>query len=241
MCLTVCDVAQLLKLNPSNFELYKSNDHSNGIGERAFIHFLSNLINQIMKKVLSLLAFFSVIAIGSYAQGVSGGLKLGLNLANQTISAGSFTTSPSFRPSLHAGGYLTLMISSKLGVQPEVLYSGQGAKSGEYTLKLNYIAVPVLVRFNITDRFNIHAGPQIGILAAAKAKMGSESEDIKDEFKSTDIGIAAGLGVDLPMGLNFGFRFVKGMSNIAADSDDETKYKNYNLQFSVGYKLFGKK
>lgn len=192
-----------------------------------------------MKKVLSLLTFFSLIAIGSYAQGVSGGLKLGLNLANQTISASGFTTSPSFRPSLHAGGYLTLMISSKLGVQPEVLYSGQGAKQGEYTLKLNYIAVPVLVRFNITDRFNIHAGPQIGILAGAKAKMGSESEDVKDQFKSTDIGLAAGLGVDLPMGLNFGFRFVKGMSNISADSDD-AKYKNYNLQFSVGYKLFGK-
>jgi hypothetical protein len=193
-----------------------------------------------MKKVLSLLAFFSLIVVGSYAQGVSGGLKLGLNLANQTISGNGFVTSPSFRPSLHAGGYLTAMISSKLGVQPEVLYSGQGAKNGDYTLKLNYIAIPVLVRFNITERFNVHAGPQIGILASAKAKMASESEDMKDLYKSTDVGIAAGLGVDLPMGLNFGFRFVKGMSNIAKDAGNDVKYKNYNLQFSVGYKLFGK-
>ena len=195
-----------------------------------------------MKKVLSLIAFFSLFAVGVYAQGVSGGLKLGLNLANQTISGNGFTTSPSFRPALHAGGYLTLMLSGKLGVQPEILYSGQGAKNGDYKLKVNYIAVPVLVRYNISDRFSLHAGPQIGILASAKAKMGSESEDVKDSFKGTDIGIAAGLAVDLPMGLNFGFRFVKGMTNIIDDSDgsDDIKYKNYNLQFSVGYKLFGK-
>lgn len=192
-----------------------------------------------MKKALSLFAFFSLIVVGSYAQGVSGGLKLGLNLANQTFSGNGYFSSPSFRPSLHAGGYLTAMISSKLGVQPEILYSGQGAKNGDYVLKVNYITVPVLVRFNITERFNVHAGPQIGILASAKEKLQSESNDIKDEIKGTDIGIAAGLGVDLPMGLNFGFRFVKGMSNIAENSGN-LKVKNYNLQFSVGYKLFGK-
>jgi len=195
-----------------------------------------------MKKVLSLITFFSLFAVGVYAQGVSGGLKLGLNLANQTLSGNGFTTSPSFRPALHAGGYLTLMLSDKLGVQPEILYSGQGAKNGDYTLKVNYIAVPVLVRFNISDRFSLHAGPQIGILASAKDKVGSaDAEDIKDSFKSTDIGIAAGLAVDLPMGLNFGFRFVKGMSNISDDADGTNyKQKNYALQFSVGYKLFGK-
>lgn len=194
-----------------------------------------------MKKVLSLLAFFSLVAIGSYAQGVSGGLKLGLNLANQTFSGNGYVTSPSFRPSIHAGGYLTAMISSKLGVQPEILYSSQGTKSGsDYTVKLNYITIPVLVRFNITERFNVHAGPQIGILASAKQKIASESSDIKDSVKGSDIGIAGGLGVDLPMGLNFGFRFVKGITNVNDENSDAIKVKNYNLQFSVGYKLFGK-
>ena len=39
-----------------------------------------------MKKILSLLTLLSVISVGVYAQGISGGLKLGLNLANQTMS-----------------------------------------------------------------------------------------------------------------------------------------------------------
>ena len=40
-----------------------------------------------MKKILSLLTLLSVISVGVYAQGISGGLKLGLNLANQTMSS----------------------------------------------------------------------------------------------------------------------------------------------------------
>lgn len=194
-----------------------------------------------MKKILSLFAFLSLIAVGVNAQGVSGGLKLGMNLASQTISNGEFgiTSSPSFRTSIHAGGYLTLMVSEKFGVQPEVLYSGQGFKQGEGTMKINYITVPVLARLNFTSVFSIHAGPQIGILMSAKAEGQGESVDMKEYLKGTDIGIAAGLGVDLPMGLNFGFRFVKGMTNIV-DISEASKQKNYALQFSVGYKLFGK-
>jgi hypothetical protein len=193
-----------------------------------------------MKKILSLFAFVSLLAVGANAQGISGGVKLGLNLANQTMSGGGYTVSPSFRPSLHAGGYLTLMLSEKFGVQPEVLYSGQGYKQNGGTLSVNYITVPVLLRLNFTDLFSIHAGPQIGVLASAKAKYDGESEDMKEFLKGTDIGVAAGLGIDLPMGLNFGFRFVKGFTNIN-DVSDDVKYKNYNLQFSAGYKLFGKK
>ena len=192
-----------------------------------------------MKKILSLLTLLSVISVGVYAQGISGGLKLGMNLANQTISAEGITVSPSFRTSFHAGGYVTLMVSEKLGVQPEVLYSGQGAKNGDFSFKANYVTIPVLARWNFTPLFSVHAGPQLGILVAAKEEMQGQSEDVKDDYKSTDVGIAAGLGIDLPMGLNFGFRFVKGMSNIV-DSDDY-KQKNYALQFSAGYKLFGKK
>lgn len=197
-----------------------------------------------MKKILSLLTLLTVISVGVYAQGISGGLKLGLNLANQTVKSSEygFTASPSFRPSIHAGGYLTVMISEKFGIQPEVLYSGQGYKQNGGTLAVDYITVPVMFRYNFTPIFSAHLGPQMGFLMSAKAKTDAGDEDMKDYFKGSDFGAAMGIGIDLPMGLNFGVRFVKGLSNIIEDSDsDELKYKNYNLQLSVGYKLFGKK
>jgi hypothetical protein len=196
-----------------------------------------------MKKFLSLFACVTLVAFGATAQGISGGLKLGLNLSNTTISSSEagITVSPSFRPTIHAGGYLTAMLSEKLGIQPEILYSGQGYKQNGGTMAVDYITVPVLVRYNFTSLFSAHLGPQLGVLMSAKAKPEQgDDEDVKDMLKSTDIGVAAGIGIDLPMGLNFGFRFVKGFTNIIDESDD-IKYKNYNLQFSAGYKLFGKK
>jgi hypothetical protein len=196
-----------------------------------------------MKKVLSTFIFLCVLTVGVYAQGVSGGVKLGLNMANQTLSGNGYTSSPSFLPGIHAGGYLTLMFTEHLGLQPEVLYSGQGAKNGSYKLSMAYISVPVLVRFNVNNLLSFHAGPQIGVLASAKAKSGSDSQDVKDAYKSTDLGVAVGGAIDLPMGLNFTLRFIKGLSNINDVDTPGYDYtqKNYTVQVSVGYKFFGKK
>lgn len=193
-----------------------------------------------MKKLQTILVLLSVLSVGSYAQGISGGAKLGLNMANQTFSGNGSYSSPSFLPGIHAGGYLTLMFSEHVGLQPEVLFSGQGAKSGSEKIKLNYISVPILARFNVNQLLSFHVGPQIGLLASAKDKVGSSSTDVKSYYKSTDVGVAFGATVDLPMKLNFTLRFIKGLSDISDVSGSDVKVKNYTLQLSVGYKLFGK-
>ncbi|HEY9008235.1 MAG TPA: porin family protein, partial [Ohtaekwangia sp.] len=167
-----------------------------------------------MKTSTTALILVLLVSIGSYAQGLSGGVKAGLNLANQTYSGNGYTTSPSFLPSLHAGVYLTAMLSEHIGVQPELLYSGQGAKSGSEKLKLTYVTLPILFRYNVNSLLSFHAGPQFGVLLSAKDKVGSNSVDIKDEFKSSDVSFAAGVGIDLPMKLNFNARFIKGLSDI---------------------------
>jgi hypothetical protein len=193
-----------------------------------------------MKNFTTTLVLVFFVSAGVFAQGVSGGVKAGLNLANQTFSGNGYTTSPSFLPGLHAGVYLTAMFSDHFGLQPELLYSGQGAKSGSEKLKMTYITVPILLRYNVNSIVSFHAGPQVGILASAKDKVGSNSTDIKDQFKSSDISVAAGVGIDLPVKLNFNFRFIKGLSDINNVDNSSIKMKNYTLQLSVGYKLFGK-
>ncbi|HTJ48339.1 MAG TPA: porin family protein [Cyclobacteriaceae bacterium] len=193
-----------------------------------------------MKKLQTVLVLLSMISVGTYAQGISGGAKLGLNLADQTYSGSGSYSSPGIRPDFHVGGYLTLMFTEHMGLQPEVLYSGQGAKSGSSKLKLNYITVPILFRFNVNKVLSFHAGPQFGVLASAKLKNGSNSVDYKDNYKSSDVGIAIGTTVDLPMKLNFTFRIIKGLSDINNVDNSSVKIRNFNIQLSVGYKLFGK-
>jgi hypothetical protein len=203
-----------------------------------------NQNQNLMKKVLSTFIFLVAVSGCVFAQGISGGVKAGLNLANQTYSGNGLTSSPSFRPSLHAGGYLTLMFSKHLGLQPEVLFSGEGAKSGSSSYKLSYINIPILVRFNVNQLLSFHAGPQIGILSSAKLKYGSNSQDIKDTYKSSNVSFAIGGTVDLPMGLNFTLRLIQGLSDINSGKGiypSSVKIHNYGLQISAGYKLFGGK
>ena len=193
-----------------------------------------------MKKFLSLFVLLSIFSIGVYAQGVSGGVKAGLNMANQTYSGNGSFNSPDFKPSLHGGGYLTVMFTEHLGFQPEILFTGQGAKSGNTKVKMTYVAIPLLVRFNVNKLLSFHAGAQVGLLAAAKYDYGSGTQDAKDNYKSTDIGLAAGGTIDLPMKLNFTLRFIQGLSDINDTTGSDVTVKNYTLQLSVGYRLFGK-
>lgn len=198
-----------------------------------------------MKKIFLTISFVYFMALASHAQGISGGIKAGLNLTNQNISFGSLSLNTNSKVGFHGGAYLTAMFSEKIGLQPEILFSMQGSEVDLFGDKgkfnFNYVNVPVLVRFNITDMVNIHAGPQLGLLLSAEAKGDDgSSEDIKDSMKGTDISAAFGLGIDLPMGLNFGLRYNLGLVDVAEDDDGDVELKNSNFQIYVGFRLFGK-
>ena len=66
--------------------------------------------------------------------------------------------------------------------------------------------------------------------------MAVTTEDMKDYLKGTDIGVAAGVGIDLPMGLNFGFRFVKGFTiSLTILTNLNTKTITFNFQLVINY------
>jgi hypothetical protein len=198
-----------------------------------------------MKKLL-LTGVVMVFAYCSFAQGISGGVKAGLNLANQKYSGDGISLDTKTKPGLHAGVFALFLLNEKFGIQPEVLFSMQGSRwdfgGDDAKLKFNYIAIPVLFRYNITDMISVHAGPQFGILASAKIEdEDGDEEDIKDSFKGTDFGAAGGAEVELPNGLGFGARYVIGLSNIAEDEPDvDEEVKNGAFQLYVFYKIFGR-
>jgi hypothetical protein len=209
-----------------------------------------------MKKTILLVA----LAFGMFsanAQDISFGAKAGINLASVS---GDDTDDLDGRTGFHVGAVAEFSLSEKFSLQPELLYSTQGAKfeetafeqgvtaRGEATVKLDYILLPVMAKYYIAEGLSIEAGPQLGVLVSAETELelsGSadgqtvsitEENDISDEISSIDLGVNFGLGYKLDNGLNFGARYNLGLSNINDfEGSDDFKNQNSVIQFSVGY------
>ncbi|UII30990.1 PorT family protein [Fulvivirga ulvae] len=212
-----------------------------------------------MKRTLfSVLAVIAFVTITN-AQ-VKLGVKAGANLADLTSSEDDFEVEN--RLSFHFGGYLELLITDRFSIQPELIFSGQGAKaeysetvedfgftytySYEDKVNLNYLNIPVLFKFSPTERFYIGGGPQAGVLLSAKNKFTytftgsglSESEsgeeDIIDELNQIDLSVAIGAGVELENGLNFSLRYNYGLTDIAEENDGDP-VRNSVIQATAGF------
>lgn len=195
-----------------------------------------------MKKII-----LSAIALGAFsfaAQAQTPDLKLGakagVNLANITNAEADMKTG------FHVGVLAEIFINEKFSVQPELLYSSQGAKSKvegiEYKSSLDYINIPIMAKYYVMDGLSVQAGPQVGFLVKAEDEISggiaSGTRDIKDELQSVDFGINLGAGYELPMGVFFDARYNLGLSKINKESESGMKdLKNGVFQISVGYKF----
>src|ERR1700754_1771953 len=124
-----------------------------------------------MKRSFLLLVCAVAITTVSQAQ-VRFGFKGGANLANVTGDIEGVKMKIGF----NAGAVAKISVTDAFSIQPEVVYSNQGATIEELDVKmnLNYINIPVMFQYNVSG-FIIETGPQVGILASAKAKAEGES------------------------------------------------------------------
>jgi len=201
-----------------------------------------------MKKVV-LIIVVVLLGLGNVnAQEVKFGAKVGLNLSTVASDSEDLDSKIGF----NLGAFAEIILSDKLTFQPELLFSTQGAKSDNsvmgYTvkanIKVNYLNIPLMMKYGVTDKFALEFGPQLGFLLSAKAKtevnipgeIFSEEEDIKDSLKSTDFGLNFGASFDVGQNIMIGARYNLGLSNIT-DEEEGDKAQNAVFSFSVGYRF----
>lgn len=186
-----------------------------------------------MKKLFRLFAAACIIGTaGLQAQDMTFGAKAGLNLAN----AGGDAEDTDMLTSFYVGGFVDIALSDQFSVQPELLYSAQGFKQDfagtEIETKLNYLNIPIMAKYYVSDEFNIQAGPQVGILLSAEAG----DQDVKDATNGVDFGINFGAGYEMESGLRFDARFNLGLGDTTDDADGaDTSVTNQVIQVGVGY------
>ncbi len=209
--------------------------------------------------IFAIVVVFTLSSASVSAQGLTGGFKGGMNIANlhgkdvkeleeemgvDLVSKMGFC----------AGGFITYNINDMFAIQPELLFTMKGVKAEEevlgetvkVTMKVNYLEIPVLAKLSIPTPGNVRpslfVGPSLAIKLSSKLKIEyageSEEEDI-EELKSTDFGLVFGGGIDFGLGrgkLTVDARYTLGLTKVhEPEEGEEIDIKNGAISIMVGY------
>jgi hypothetical protein len=155
------------------------------------------------------------------------GLKGGLNISNLKSSPEQNLES---KAGFNAGGLAHIHLSKSWALQPEIMYSAQGAQKDDMKWRLNYVNVPLQLQYMFDKGFRIQTGPQLGILATATTKQGDTKVDVKEAFKTAEFGWTIGASYVGESGLGIDGRYNYGITRI--NENDGTDL--YNRGFQVG-------
>ena len=132
-----------------------------------------------------------------------------------------------------------------------MVYSNQGQyfttiSYSNLKTTLNYINIPVMLRYNLSKSLHVQAGPQFSILASSKGDLNPIqggffagppvfNQNLSSYLKGTDIAIVFGAGISLPKNLTLSVRYNIGLTNINKNSTGTTFTGGLEPSFSTAY------
>jgi len=175
----------------------------------------------------------------TFAQGPKIGIKGGASV--NKITGKSFNNQFSF--GYHIGGFATIKISEKIGIQPEVLINQTNVDtSSKFSdiyafnkvngVKLNQLSIPLLLNYSPNKFVSFQTGPQYSILMNKDKTFIANG---KDAFKTGDFSMLGGIQLNITK-IRVYARYAVGLSNLN-DIDDKEKWKSQSVQLGVGFTL----
>ncbi|RKR11154.1 outer membrane protein with beta-barrel domain [Flavobacterium sp. 90] len=183
-----------------------------------------------MKKIILAAVLFIATSATIQAQLVQFGVKAGVNFASQTGDAGlqGVAFDKEGITSYHVGVLAEIKLLEKFSIQPELLYSTQGATYknavSEFKNELGYLSIPVMAKFYLTKSVSLELGPQASFLLSEKNDF-----DVKDG-ETFEFGLNAGLGLKITKNLFIQGRYGLGLTEASKNAD----VKNSTFQLSAG-------
>jgi len=172
-----------------------------------------------MKKVIAVVMFL-FMGTTMFSQGIDLGIKAGANFSTLSDVVGV-----SNKTGFHAGLFGAVKFNSKIALQAELLYSQQGAKWDFGEFDLNYMNVPVFIKYYLIQGLSVQIGPQFGFIIDDKVT--------NAEINKSDISGILGLGYDFPLGIRIDARYNLGFSDV--QKGDNVEGKNSVFSLALGY------
>jgi hypothetical protein len=187
-----------------------------------------------MKKIILTTVVIFAASLSSQAQLVKFGIKAGINYANQTgsdITVNSQNYNTDAITSYHAGLVTEIKLTEGFSIQPELLYSTQGAtyKNAfeEFTNELGYLSIPVLAKIHFNKTISLDLGPQASFLLSERNEFDAKNAE------SFEFGLAGGLSLSITKSFFIQGRYVLGLT----EASREAEVKNSVVQVSAGFKF----
>ncbi len=192
-----------------------------------------------MRKLLLSTIALLIIGIAANAQA---GFRLGVKAGANFSELNSTTFNSGFDFAYHIGGFAEIDLNRKIGIQPEVLWSQSSYTRGSNinalyqtlptNVKLDYLAIPVLLRYSVTSMFTFTVGPQFGILMNRNNNLMQNGEAA---FSKGDLAMVLGGQINLKMLRIYG-RYNVGLQDIN-DATNQEKWTNKQIQLGIGLRL----
>lgn len=200
-----------------------------------------------MKKALS--AF--ILSIGfSLIAGAQSKFSLGPNVG---VGASWLDNTPNRDTKLSGNVGLSLVYSAAehFGIGLDAKYSAEGGKysvnNEKTTVDLNYFRMPLKFIYFFNNYGNrvrpkLYAGPSFGFLVGGKTKIESPAQTIsinsKDYYKSSDVGLTAGAGLNYRLTKNTWFNadvnYLHGLTDIRPTSNQHNRGVGVNVGVNFG-------
>jgi hypothetical protein len=195
-----------------------------------------------MKTRLSILFACVLLAQVSMAQ-----FKIGIKGGANVTKVDGKAFSDEFKYGYHLGGFVTIGLGGRLGIQPEVLFNQYQTRTDSsfrnvyenatntstyQDVKLNYLSIPLMINYKLGNILTLQAGPQYGILLDQNKNL---LENGKQAFKEGDFSLAGGAQLNITK-IRLSARYFVGLTNVS-DIGDQNKWKNQGWQLSAGFAL----
>lgn len=168
------------------------------------------------------------------------GAKIGLNLSNTNFNRGfpapAVPVETTWQPGFGVGFLVQVPVGRGFSLQQEYLFSQLGGKVSAtgtaYTLR--YLSLPLLLKYGISPRLAVLAGPQADLLIQANQQVSGTTTDITHDTEERSVGATAGLEYYLLPRLSLMARYVHGLNHIGLGQRSAvTEFKFEAVQLSV--------
>lgn len=175
-----------------------------------------------MKKSILVVFFLTITSYGQINKNPIFGFKGGLNKSYIVAENNNYYTGLE----LYVGFFMDTNLKSGFKIQNEIIFS--------YTDDYHFIEIPVLIKYQISNKYSIFAGPKLDFIPD------NDNDDFEYDYQFKNFGISGVLGGQYNLTKRFFFE-IRYSRSFTAQIDDLVlelyNSKRRTVRLGVGFKF----